>query len=838
MEENNQFSGLSDAEVLSNREKFGSNIRVTENRNKFLHVLKDVVTEPLFVILVLTSVIYFILGEFSEGIIMLVALSFVAGISLFQENRSRNAVEALNKLATPLSKVIRNSLVTSISSDEIVLNDLIIVEDGDIVPADATIIKLNDFSVNESILTGESLPIFKELSDNRSFIFQGTQILSGSCIATVTAIGNQTAFGKIGVSLQNIESGKTPLQQQIKSFIRSMVSVGVVAFLVVWALNYYLSKDILQALLRGLTLAMSVLPEEIPVAFSTFMALGAYRLYKKKVIARSPHTVETLGAATVICVDKTGTITENSMQVALIYQFSNNKFYDYSNDTGEFNEVLNYALWASETSPFDEMEKSIHQLYSKLATSDERNEFKMIREYPLSVTHPIMTHVFNNKSGQLIIACKGSLEGILNQCILASDQKSEILKKAHGIASKGYRVLGVCKSDLVFDQLPESQQDFKFEFLGIIAFNDPPKKNMRSILEQFYDAGIQVKMITGDYAATAIAIADQIGFRRGSELLTGEQIMKMDALVLREKVGGTNIFARMFPDAKLKVIEALKANNEVVAMTGDGVNDAPALKAAHIGIAMGQRGSEVAKNAASLILMDDDLFHMTEAVALGRRIYENLKKAIQYIISIHIPIILIVTLPLILFWKFSDIFSPIHVIVLELIMGPTCSIIYENEPMEANYMKKVPRKMNASFFSFKELSLSITQGLVITLACLGIGYFYMENNSNETLVRTTIYTTLIFSNLFLTLTNRSFYYSIFTTLQYRNKLIPLILSVSLFILFLSIYSEPVQQLFRFESLSPVDLIRCLIVAFGGVIWIEFYKMRKRRKSVSKSKQSN
>ena len=828
MEDNELLKGLNDNDVEINRKQYGENNWKIEDQHKFFKVLIEVITEPLFIILVLTALIYFLLGEFSEGVIMLFALSFVAGISLYQENRSRNAVDALNKLAAPLAKVIRNGISVRIPSEEIVVNDIINLEDGDLIPADGTILRLNDFSVNESILTGESLAVYKDLEKGNNLIFQGTQVVSGSCFSRVTQIGKQTALGKIGKSLREISDSKTPLQQQINSFIRSMVIVGVIAFLIVWILNYFITKDILQSLLRGLTLAMSILPEEIPVAFSTFMALGAYHLYKKKVIARSPHTVETLGAATVICVDKTGTITENNMMVSVIYDYTQDKSFDYTKESDGYNEVLNYAMWASETSPFDAMEKSIHKVYTRLCPNDERKDYSMFHEYPLGGNPPIMTHVFTNKSGGYKIAAKGALEGILKQCSLSKEEKEKIQKKAHVLAAKGFRVIGVAKAMIDISKLPESQHELEFDFLGMIAFYDPPKENMSEIIQQFYKAGIQVKMITGDYAETAIAIADQIGFNKGAELLTGKQIMEMDFSLLREKVGSTHMYARMFPDAKLKVIEALKANKEVVAMTGDGVNDAPALKAAHIGVAMGMRGSEVAKNAASLIIMDDDLFHMTEAVALGRKIYENLKKAIQYIISIHIPIILIVTLPLILFWDFYDIFSPIHVIVLELIMGPTCSIIYENEPMEENYMNKSPRKMSSTFFSYRELSISILQGIAITISCLGVGYFYLLGNYSEELVRTTIYTTLIFSNLFLTLTNRSFYYSIFRTIRYKNILIPVILTISLLILFSSIYIIPVQQLFRFEELGLIDISRCLLFSFIGVMWVEVYKLYKRK----------
>jgi len=824
-----KFKGLNNEEVKINRAQYGSNAAETEIHNRFWQVLKEIISEPLFIILVCAGLVYFLLGEYNEGIIMLIALSFVSGISLYQENKSRSAVDALKKLSSPQAKVIRNSAIIEIPSEEIVMDDLIVVEDGNIIPADAIVLEPHDFSVNESILTGEALPVIKEKQEPNNKLFQGTMIMTGSCVAKVIAIGKETALGKIGQSLEEIEITKTPLQHQIKSFVNSLVGVGVIAFIIVWGLNYYLSKSILHGLLHGLTLAMSVLPEEIPVAFSTFMALGAYHLYKKKVIARSPHTVETLGAATVICTDKTGTITENKMQLSAIYDFEQNKIYDYTIQPFNFNPVLEYAMWASEIDPFDMMEKAIHQVYSSVAEIDKRPDYVPIHEYPLSGKPPIMTHVFSDKKTNNIIACKGGVEGVLNQSKLSDEQKKDIQNKATALASKGFRVLGVAKSNHDVTNLPVSQHDLEFEFLGLIAFYDPPKKNIKDILQQFYEAGINVKMITGDYSETAIAIADQIDLKNSLNVLTGDEVMKMDEQQLRDKVIDVNIFARMFPDAKLKVIEALKANGEVVAMTGDGVNDGPALKAAHIGIAMGLRGSEIAKKAASLILMDDDLSHMVDAVALGRRIYENLKKAIQYIISIHIPIILIVTVPLLMFWKFTDFFTPIHVIFLELIMGPTCSIIFEREPIEADSMSKQPRKMSSAFFSFHELSLSIVQGLIITAFCLILGYYFMINNNSEALVRTIIYSTLIFSNLFLTLVNRSFHYSIFTTIRYENKLIPVVLVLSLIILYLSIYYRPIQTVFEFEELKVSELILCFVAAFIGVMWVEIFKLVKRKK---------
>ncbi len=833
--EASNLKGLTDEQVVTSRHKHGRNVTTLREQNRLWQVIKEIATEPLFIILVCTAAIYILLGEFSEAVIMIIALGFVSGISIYQENRSRSAVAGLKKLTASLAKVIRNGVTQKIDTEELVVDDLIVLEDGDKVPADAIIIRQNDFSVNESILTGESLAVLKETEGPNNNVFQGTMIMSGSCVAQVTAVGKQSELGKIGQSLEEIEISRTPLQEQIKSFVKAMVGVASIAFLIDWGINYNLSHDVLHSWLQGLPLAMSELPEEIPVAFSTFMALGAYHLYKQKVIARSPHTVETLGAATVICTDKTGTITENEMRLAVIYDFINDKEYDYVAGVPSFNSVLEYAMWASEPTPFDAMEKSIHTVYTSVAPNDKRLTYTQIHEYPLGGKPPIMTHVFSNNANDRIIACKGSVEGVLNQSILSADQRDKILSITKRFASKGYRILAVGRSDYSDPEFPLSQYKFEFQFLGLIGFYDPPKKNIATTLKKFYEAGIEVKMITGDYAETAVAIADQVGMKKGTGILTGDQVIEMNDNELRQQVRGVTIFARMYPVAKLKVIEALKANGEVVAMTGDGVNDGPALKAAHIGIAMGKRGSEVAKNAASLVLVDDDLFNMTEAVALGRRIYENLKKAIQYIISIHIPIILIVTMPLILMWDYINIFSPIHVIFLELIMGPTCSVIFENEPIEGNSMTRKPRKMSSTFFSMRELSLSIVQGLVITTVCLAMGYYFIQIGSSEATVRTIIYTTLIFSNLFLTLANRSFYYSVFTTIRYKNALIPLILSISLIVLFLSIYFYPLQRIFAFEAIAIKSIALCLGAAFAGVMWVEIVKWIRRKATPSESK---
>jgi len=676
--------------------------------------------------------------------------------------------------------VIRNGETKEIRSEDLVIGDCLIVEEGSLITADGTILHSNDFSVNESILTGESLAVFKDKEAEDKIIYSGTTVASGLAIAEITAIGNETKLGKIGTSLESITEEKTPLEIQIANFVKKMAIAGSTVFIVVWIINYWHSKDVLNSLLQSLTLAMSILPEEIPVAFTTFMALGAWRLMKQGIVVKQMKTVETLGSSTVICTDKTGTLTENRMSLARLYLLSTDKTFEWSENLNEEErKLIEIAMWASEPIPFDAMEVALHQAYTETITDDERKNYKLVKEYPLGGKPPMMTHVFEDASSNRIVAAKGAPEALISVSGLTEDEINKVHEAIKLMAADGHRVLGVAVSDFKGNNYPEKQQELKFQFKGIVAFYDPPKKNIQKVLKDFTDAGISVKIITGDNAATTTAIAKQIGFPDYEKAITGDDLMKLSEIELKECVMNTSIFTRMFPEAKLKIINALKAGNQIVAMTGDGVNDGPALKAAHIGIAMGKNGTEIAKQAASLILLEDDLAKMVDAIAMGRKIYANLKKAIQYIISIHIPIILNVFIPLALGWKYPNIFSPVHIIFLEIIMGPTCSIIYENEPMEKNTMLQKPKPLTTTFFNWKELSTSIIQGLVITAGTLFIYQYSVMNGFSESLTRTLTFTTLIASNIFLTLINRSFYYSILTTWKYKNNMVHFIILLTI-----------------------------------------------------------
>ena len=829
---NFNIQGLTDEQVNTAREKYGQNKLDYKKEDGFIDILKKVAREPMMILLLVAAAIYFISGQTGDGIYLVAAIIFQASISLYQDSRSKNALEKLKAFSQPNCKVIRNGKLEEIKSEDLVLGDYLMVEEGISISADGSIVHSNDFSVNESILTGESLSVFKDGTQEDKFIYSGTTVASGLAIACITAIGNKTRLGKIGTSLENITEEKTPLEIQIADFVKKMVIAGTIVFVIVWAINYAHSKDLLKSLLQSLTLAMSILPEEIPVAFTTFMALGAWRLIKMGIVVKQMKTVETLGSATVICTDKTGTITENKMSLAKLYLLSSNKIYEpaYSLSTDE-KELIILSMWASEPIPFDPMEIALHQVYKDIVQKDERPNYTLIHEYPLGGKPPMMTHVFEDNNGSRIISAKGAPEALMNVSKLSQTEKQQIADAIELLASDGYRVLGVGLSDFAGDDYPARQQDLPFQFKGIIAFYDPPKKNIQKVFEDFNTAGIEVKIITGDNAATTAAIAKQIGFTGYEKSISGEELIKLPEAELQECVMNTAIFTRMFPEAKLKIINALKSNQQIVAMTGDGVNDGPALKAAHIGIAMGKKGTEIAKQAASLILLEDDLSKMVDAIAMGRKIYTNLKKAIQYIISIHIPIILTVFIPLALGWIYPNIFSPIHIIFLEIIMGPTCSIIYENEPMEKNIMLQKPKALTTTFFNWKELSISIVQGLVITAGTLFIYQYSVGSGYGEALTRTMVFTVLITANIFLTLINRSFYYSILTTLKYKNNLVLFIVFITAAIVGLILFIKPLAIFFEFETLKLTQLFICLAIGFSSVIWFEIVKAIKRTRGI-------
>ncbi|MEO6760135.1 MAG: cation-translocating P-type ATPase, partial [Saprospiraceae bacterium] len=805
--------GLSTTQAAAQRRIFGKNELESRNSSPILRSLRHIVTEPMFLLLALACGLYFFLGDLTAALTMVVSILFVAGIGLYQETRSDRALDALQRYTRAPVRALRDGKWAELPSEDLVPDDIVAIEEGERIPADGTLLEQHDLSIDESVLTGESLSVGKTPQSKENSLFQGTTVASGKGVFQVTATGLRSEFGKLGKSMESIKAEPTPLQVQIRRFVKQMSLLGGLAFCLVFALNFLGEHDLWKALLFSLTLAMAILPEEIPVAFSAFMGLGAFRMIKFGILAKQPQTVESLGSATVICLDKTGTITENRMSVAEVVDFSGR------------DQTLEYALWASEPEPFDTMEKAIleNRMAAVAATTDPRADFQLVKEYPLGGRPPMMTHVWEKHGAQRTIACKGAVERILEVSKVSAVLRQQVLAKTEAMAAQGYRVLGVASASLEGLDFPADQGDFAWKLEGLVAFYDPPKKNAAAVIQEFYQAGLRVMMITGDHAATAKNIARSIGLQGWEATMTGPEVMALSDANLDASIRKVNVFARMFPAAKLRIVNALKATGETVAMSGDGVNDGPALKAAHIGVAMGKSGTEIAKSAASLVLLQDDLGAMVTAVGMGRRIYDNLRKAIRYIISIHLPIVLTVLVPLLFGWQYTHLLLPLHIIFLELVMDPTAAIAFENEPAEPDLMRKKPRRAGVTLFSWKELGFSLLQGAVITAAVLFMYQVGIGQGKTETGVRSMVFATLVSANLFLTLANRSFRYALHRTLFYKNPVLPLILGISAALLLAILYIPFLTDLFQMQPLSAVDLGGCGLAGLVSVGWFEVWK---------------
>jgi Ca2+-transporting ATPase len=816
--------GLSQQQVSTLQNQYGKNIFRSEPQYRFLRLLWSIFRESTFILLIIACSLYFILGKISEGIMMTITMVIVAAISLYQDIKSTRALDALKQYAEPKVKVIRDGAESLINNEELVPGDVMLLEEGMKIPVDAIIMQANDLSVDESIITGESLPAEKNERDKNNQLYQGSTIESGKCIAEVTAIGNSTVLGKIGKAVSGYSTSKTLLQVQVNKFVRRLAFFGLLGFLIILSVNYFHYRDFTTSLLFALTLAMSAVPEEIPVAFSSFMALGAYKMSKYGIISRQPQIIENLGAITVLCLDKTGTITENRMQVKSIYDYEADTVIELEGkiDLKESNLLL-FAALASESNPFDSMEKAIFEAYQASMAKGYDN-YKMIYEYPLEGQPPMMTHVYRSVNNDIVASAKGAAERIIRVCNPDEGTTKRIIKQINDFASNGYRVLAVASAVLSKPEFPSVQDDFDWRFIGLVALYDAPKKNAKDVLKKITDAGIKIKLLTGDFSETAMNISRQVGIAVDGGYVNGDQVIKMNDHELNDLVNRVSIFTRMFPDAKLKVINALKSNGETVAMTGDGINDAPALKASDVGVAMGKKGTETARRAADLILTDDNLEKMVTAISEGRKIFNNLLKSIRYIISIHIPIILTASLPVLLGWAYPNIFTPVHVIFLELIMGPTCSVFFENEPVEKNLMLSPPRKRRQELFTGGELLIGIVQGLTITAGVLALYYFFMKEHHSIEKTRTIVFTTLILSNVFLTFVSRSLTRTLYYTIRYKNNLaIPVVVISGLLIASLQLIT-PVRNLFQMIPLTDTEFLLCAGVAFTSVMWFEVYKM--------------
>jgi Ca2+-transporting ATPase len=818
-----QYPGISSEDIPALQKKYGPNQVKTRSNNLLLKLLSNLFTEPMFLCLILASILYLVLNSPKDAITMLIALLIISAISIYEDVKSEKAINALKEYTNPLITVIRNSIQTKIPVIEILPSDIILLYEGDVIPADADVLFSNDLSTNEAILTGESFPVYKA-ADRDKLLYQGTTINSGSCTAIVTKTGRNTQLGKLQQSLHAPDNTRTLMQQQTRSIMYKLATTGVLGFFIIFITQYLHTRNLAFSLLSALTIAMVAIPEEIPLAFSSFMALGAWQMSRSGIICKNPQVIEDLGIMNYLCLDKTGTLTENRMAIAMVYNHRTRQLTRIHPGDAPINHDLFYcALLASEKTPFDQMEKVIHKYFS--AFSPGQYQFpNLIHEYNLDGTPPMMTHVYSVNHHQ-VAAAKGAAERILLITGTADAGVSDYLAQ---MGNMGYRVLGIASA--VADEnapVPELQDNWNWQFEGLIAFQDPIRKEASAVIKTLSAAGIKSLLLTGDHQATASCIAREAGISDNGRAISGKEIMEMDKAGIYQQLQQTSVFYRMFPDAKLKVIETLREFHAITGMTGDGVNDAPALRAAHIGIAMGQKGSDTARQAADLVITDDDLQKLPMAVEQGRKININLRKAIRYIISIHIPIILTTTLPALLFLKGTPLLLPVHIITLELMMTPICSIFYEREPVDPDYMKiPAQRKMNA-LLSSREILISSVLGLSIAAGIMVLLYIYLPLQGLTTL-RTMVFTTLLFANVFLTFSNRSFDKSILHTLRVPHPLYGwLLLFVSVSIAAI-LFIAPVAAFFNQVMLAPIEILVCLGVAFVSIVWFEIYKLISRK----------
>ncbi|MCX6053521.1 MAG: cation-translocating P-type ATPase [Chloroflexi bacterium] len=808
------LQGLTDQETLERLAQDGYNELPAAKKRTFFHLLFEVIREPMFLMLIACGLLYLLLGDRAEALMLLGFVFVIIGITFYQEQKTERALEALRDLSSPRALVIRNGFQQRIAGREVVRDDIVLIAEGDRVPADAVLLSGRNISVDESLLTGESVPVRKIVwdgqleigrpgGDDLPFVYSGTLVVKGQGITQVRSTGPRTEIGKIGKALQILQPEDTNLQQQTSKIVRNFAMVGIGLCILVVVVFGLTRGDWLNGFLAGLTLAMATLPEEFPVVLTIFLALGAWRISQHKVLTRRVAAVEMLGAATVLCVDKTGTLTQNRMTVTKIGVKDQIESVDGKQLSlaENMHEIVEYSILASPEDPFDPMEKAMRELGGRTLTNTEHlhQDWALVKEYPLSEKLLAMSHVWQSQDGkEFVIAAKGAPEAIADLCHFDEIQLKELAKQVNRMADDGLRVIGVAKALFHQLMLPSEQHDFKFEFIGLLGLTDPVRPEVAGAVQECYSAGIRVIMITGDYPGTARNIAEQIGLNHGDQLITGPELDLMNDAQLQERIKTVCIFARAVPEQKLRIVTALKANGEVVAMTGDGVNDAPALKAAHIGIAMGGRGTDVARESAALVLLDDNFASIVKAVRMGRRIFDNLKKAMAFIFSVHLPIAGMSLLPVLLNWPLALL--PVHILFLELIIDPACTIVFEMEADEKDVMKRPPRRLNEPLFGRSMILTGLIQGLGMLAVVFAVYSISMSLNLGEKEARMISFVCMVLGNLGLIFTNRSWTRSIFSILRIPNKALWWISGFAIGFLALILTIPFLRNLFQFAPL--------------------------------------
>lgn len=829
--------GLSSDEAAARLLRDGPNVLPSASRRTFRRILLDVVREPMFALLLAGGGVYLLLGDLNEALLLLAFASLSVGITVVQESRSERVLEALRDLSSPRAVVIRDGQRVRIAGRDVVPGDLLMVAEGDRVPADAVLIDAKDLQADESLLTGESVPVRKTVGmldgtgvrpggDDLPVLFSGTLIVRGQGVAEVRATGTRTELGRIGRSLAGISTEPTRLSVQTRRLVKVLALAGGGVSLAAVLLFGLVRGDWLQGLLGGIALGMSMLPEEFPLVLAVFMVMGAWRISRARVLTRRAAAIESLGAATVLCTDKTGTLTENRMRVAALRVGDMMVCMDSSAapPSAPIRDLLACGLLASAEHPFDPMEVALHA--AALGQAELPAGRRLVGGYGLRPELLAMSQVWETGEGTGRLVCaKGAPEAIARLCRLDAESLGALERAVGDMARAGMRVLAAAKADCGPGPLPSGQTDFPFRLVGLIGFTDPLRMGVRDAVDECRNAGIRILMITGDYPATARAIADEAGIAGGA-VLTGEALEALDAAALRRVVAETSVFARVMPEQKLRIVEALKANGEIVAMTGDGVNDAPSLKAAHIGVAMGGRGTDVAREASAIVLLDDDFSSLVRTVRLGRRIFDNLRKAFGYILAVHVPIAGLALMPLLLGWPI--ILGPVHIAFLEMVIDPVCSVVFEAERAERDVMRRPPRDPSRPLFSRSLVAWGMVQGFLALLVVGGVFVGGRLSGMPDDELRALVFVSLVMTNIALILVNRSYSASIVTAVTEAGPVLAAVVAVTGAIILAAVTWPPAERLFGFGPLHAGDLAVTLGGAVALVIVLEFLKPRWRQ----------
>ena len=821
------LGGLNSEEVEKLQKKYGMNELVSQEKPNMLKKFLGVFKEPMFLLLLIAATVYFLLGAPKDGAIMLVFVGFVASITFIQEWKTEKTMNALKDLTSPKVNTLRNGKNILIKSTELVPGDVVFLSEGERIPADCIVLEPSNFSVDESILTGESEYVMKvsttqsEKSTDywkKDILYAGTLCVFGKCTAIVKFTGINTEYGKIGKAISEAKDEPTPLQKKVSILVKNIAIAGVILCISVMVASYFYSFDILNSILSGISLAMAIIPEEFPVVLTVFLSMGAYRLAKNNTLMRKISAVETLGSATVLCVDKTGTITQNKMKVKSIY--SDGRI--FNNEDLKNQELSDLMVLSCEKDPYDPMEKAILEA-ANLSQLETVYKYDLSKKIAFDSKTKRMANIYI-KDNKYYVAVKGSAETVLGLCNLDKQTMDEINIEIDKMASNGLRVLAL--ADCTNEEVYEDLECYELTFKGLVGLQDPPKEGVEEAIKLCKKAGIRVVMITGDYSKTAMAIGEEIGLKFTDKVIVGNEIDSLSENELCEVVKSCDVFSRVIPEQKMKIVKALKKNGEIVAMTGDGVNDAPALKSADIGIAMGKRGTEVAKEAADMILMDDNFTTIVKSVKDGRRVYDNIRKAMVYILIIHIPIAAMAMFaPL---FNLPPLLLPMHIMLLELIIDPTCSIVFEGEPAEANIMENHPRPPQEPLLTRSLTIKVVLQGIIMFLAAFMPFHYMIDLGISSEYARSFSLITFIVANVTLVLVNRSNTELLYHLIKEKGSKVRLIVnSMALIIVFAIVYIPILNGFFRTEKIGIYPLIIAIVLGFISTGWWEIVKITRK-----------